>query len=240
MDRNFKGIWIPKEIWLSENLSILEKILLVEIDSLEDEEKGCFASNKYFADFFKLTNGRISQIINNLNKKKYISIDYEYNGKEIEKRILRINRPPYPEVFNKLNRYLENDDRGVKFSKEGYLENAKDNNIYINNIIDNKKKIIIKEKFETFWKAYPKKLNRAKALTWFEKHLPDDETFNTIMIKLEMFKNTDQWQKDNGQYIPYATTWLNQKRWEDEIESEQEDLNYYHEEGCVQFGRRRC
>lgn len=240
MDRNFKGIWIPKEIWLSEDLTTLEKILLVEIDSLEDEEKGCFASNKYFADFFKLTNGRISQIINNLNKKKYISIDYQYKGKEIEKRILRINRPPYPEVFNKLNRYLENDDRGVKFSKEGYLENAKDNNIYINNIIDNKKKIIIKEKFETFWKAYPKKLNRAKALTWFEKHLPDDETFNTIMIKLEMFKNTDQWQKDNGQYIPYATTWLNQKRWEDEIESEQEDLNYYHEEGCVQFGRRRC
>lgn len=150
MDRNFKGIWIPKEIWLSEDLTILEKILLVEIDSLEDEEKGCFASNKYFADFFKLTNGRISQIINNLNKKKYISIDYQYKGKEIEKRILRINRPPYPEVFNKLNRYLENDDRGVKFSKEGYLENAKDNNIYINNIIDNKKKNIQKEKYGEF------------------------------------------------------------------------------------------
>lgn len=150
MDRNFKGIWIPKEIWLSEDLTTLEKILLVEIDSLEDEEKGCFASNKYFADFFKLTNGRISQIINNLNKKKYISIDYQYKGKEIEKRILRINRPPYPEVFNKLNRHLENDDRGVKFSKEGYLENAKDNNIYINNIIDNKKKNIQKEKYGEF------------------------------------------------------------------------------------------
>lgn len=150
MDRNFKGIWIPKEIWLSENLTILEKILLVEIDSLEDEEKGCFASNKYFSNFFKLTNGRISQIINNLNKKKYISIDYQYKGKEIEKRILRINRPPYPEVFNKLNRYLENDDGGIKFSKEGYLENAKDNNIYTNNIIDNKKKNIQKEKYGEF------------------------------------------------------------------------------------------
>lgn len=150
MDRNFKGIWIPKEIWLSENLTILEKILLVEIDSLEDEEKGCFASNKYFSNFFKLTNGRISQIINDLSKKKYISIDYQYKGKEIEKRILRINRPPYPEVFNKLNRYLENDDGGIKFSKGGYLENAKDNNIYINNIIDNKKKNIQKEKYGEF------------------------------------------------------------------------------------------
>ena len=141
---------------------------------------------------------------------------------------------------------LKNNDPTLKITK-GYVENYqgvgknlpnKDYSIKDYSIKENKK-IIIKEKFETFWKAYPKKLNRAKALTWFEKHLPDDETFNTIMIKLEMFKNTDQWQKDNGQYIPYATTWLNQKRWEDEIESEQEDLNYYHEDGCVQFGRRR-
>lgn len=133
MDRQFRGIWIPKEIWLEENLSILEKIILVEIDSLEDEKQGCFASNKHFADFFKLSNGRISQIINNLKEKGYISISYEYNGKEIAKRILKINRPPYPEVFNKLNRYLENDNRGIKFSKGGYLENAKDNNTNINN-----------------------------------------------------------------------------------------------------------
>lgn len=126
------------------------------------------------------------------------------------------------------NQDLENED----------LENWDVNKITKELNTKEKKKIIIKEKFETFWKAYPKKLNRAKALTWFEKHLPDDETFNTIMIKLEMFKNTDQWQKDNGQFIPYATTWLNQKRWEDEIEVE-EELNYYHEDGCVQFGRRR-
>ena len=30
-DRDFKGVWIPKEIWLSENLSLMEKVLFVEI-----------------------------------------------------------------------------------------------------------------------------------------------------------------------------------------------------------------
>ena len=38
--RDFKGIWIPKEIWESEQLSIMEKVLFVEIHSL-DNERGC-------------------------------------------------------------------------------------------------------------------------------------------------------------------------------------------------------
>ena len=41
-ERAFKGIWIPKEIWLSQDLTMQEKIMLVEIDSL-DNESGCFA-----------------------------------------------------------------------------------------------------------------------------------------------------------------------------------------------------
>lgn len=50
MERDFKGIWIPKEIWLNTHLTMNEKLFLVEIDSL-DNEKGCFASNDYFAEF---------------------------------------------------------------------------------------------------------------------------------------------------------------------------------------------
>ena len=137
-ERKFKGIWIPKEIWLTNELSFQEKVVLVEIDSLDDEDTGCYASNKYFAEFFNLSNGRVSQIIKQLHDKGYLDIKYNYNGKEITERLIKIKRPPYPEVFNKLNRYLENDDRGIKFSKEGYLENAKDNNINTNNINTNK------------------------------------------------------------------------------------------------------
>jgi len=132
-ERQFKGIWIPSEIWLAEELSLQEKVVLVEIDSLEDKEKGCYASNKYFANFFKLSPGRISQIITNLIDKDYIDVKYITKGKEIKERQIRIKRPPYP-LVRKLNTYLENNDRGIKKTKEGYLENAKENNISINNI----------------------------------------------------------------------------------------------------------
>lgn len=120
MDRDFKGIWIPKEIWLNKELSIQEKVFLSEIDSLDNED-GCFASNTYFAEFFGLTKSRCSQIINSLQDKGLIEISYKFNGatKEIEKRIIK--------VCVKYFKYP------IKNIKGGCLENAKDNNTLNNN-----------------------------------------------------------------------------------------------------------
>ena len=74
MNRSFKGIWIPKEIWLSKELSLQEKIFIVEIDSLEDHVKGgCYAGNKYFSDFFGLSESRVSDIIKTLVDKNMIT-----------------------------------------------------------------------------------------------------------------------------------------------------------------------
>ena len=97
MERAFKGVWIPKEIWTSQKLSLQEKAILTEIDSL-DNENGCFASNKYFADFMNLSERQVKRIIQSLIEKKWVKseIVYKKDSKEIEKRILRICRPPYP------------------------------------------------------------------------------------------------------------------------------------------------
>ena len=43
------------------------------------------------------------------------------------------------------------------------------------------------------------------------------------MIKqVERLKDTEQWKKQNGQFIPYPSTWLNAKGWEDEFETDTE------------------
>lgn len=140
--RAFKGIWIPKEVWESKELTLQQKVMLVEIDSL-DNEKGCYASNKYFSDFFGTSSGRVSQIINELIDKGYLNSEYIKEDNQILARILKIQSPPYPvKVFRKLNRgYLENDEGGIKYSKGGYLENDKDNNIIYNNINNNNNNI---------------------------------------------------------------------------------------------------
>ena len=87
-NRDFKGVWIPKEIWLNNDLSIIEKVLLVEIDSLDNSDRGCFASNEYLAKFVQLSEGRIANIISNLKKRKFI-IQVFFDGRN---RGLRINK----------------------------------------------------------------------------------------------------------------------------------------------------
>lgn len=140
-NRQFKGIWIPKEIWLCKNLSFQEKIILVEIDSYDDGKIGCYASNKHFVSNFGMTASRVSQIIQSLQEKQYIKINYEYNGKEIQRRYLHINRPPYPDRGMLKNDIpmLKNEIVVCQFDKQGYVKKLKDNNTYINNTINNKK-----------------------------------------------------------------------------------------------------
>ena len=71
--------------------------------------------------------------------------------------------------------------------------------------------------FDVFWKAYPKKIGKLKAKSSFEKIKPDEHLLNLMVMKIDEYKSTKQWQEDNGKYIPHPATWLNQGRWEDEI-----------------------
>lgn len=50
--RDFKGVWIPKEIWCSDQLSLIEKVLFVEIHSL-DNERGCYLKRRYSGGYMK-------------------------------------------------------------------------------------------------------------------------------------------------------------------------------------------
>ena len=125
--RDFKGIWIPSIIWLDRELTIMEKIFLVEIDSL-DNDQGCFASNGYFSRFFNITPQRASQIINSLIKKEIIKAKYYKEGKETVKRVLNI-LDTYKEKFKRVSNKF---DEGIKKSLRGYKENVKDNNTVSN------------------------------------------------------------------------------------------------------------
>lgn len=100
---------------------------------------------------------------------------------------------------------------------------------YNTNIIKdyNNKRNYNKEIFEKFWSAYPKKVNKKRTLEWFERHRPDENTVDIMLKKLEYFKKTDNWTKQNGQFIPHPTTWLNGERWLDDIVDENTERNKY-------------
>jgi hypothetical protein len=71
--------------------------------------------------------------------------------------------------------------------------------------------------FEDFWREYPRRVCKAVALRAWRKLNPSDALRLRIMEALAEHKQLEQWQKDNGRFIPHPATWLNQARWEDEL-----------------------
>lgn len=73
----------------------------------------------------------------------------------------------------------------------------------------------VSDSFEQFWSLYPKKKDRQEALKSFRKLAPSKELFDRILQALHEQIAWPEWARDDGKYIPYASRWLNRKRWED-------------------------
>jgi hypothetical protein len=74
--------------------------------------------------------------------------------------------------------------------------------------------------FEHFWLLYPKKKNKGQAKKTWKKLNPNNELFEKIKSAIEEAKQSKDWLKEKGQFIPYPSTWLNAEGWEDEYEKE--------------------
>lgn len=70
--------------------------------------------------------------------------------------------------------------------------------------------------FDEFWAAYPKKVGKADARKAFAKAIKTVD-LDTMLNAISVQKESDQWSRDNGKYIPNPSTWLNQGRWDDEL-----------------------
>ena len=132
--QKLKGLWIPAEILLNENLSDKEKIILAMILYLSEETKSCFASNKYIANIVNVTHERVSKIISSLKDKGYISVKLKYktDSKEIEQRQI------IPIVEN-VNMCSQKQPYPMGENDKDIINNIKNKKIYNNSSNSNKK-----------------------------------------------------------------------------------------------------
>jgi hypothetical protein len=102
-----------------------------------------------------------------------------------------------------------------------------------------RKKEINLSAFQNFWNLYPKKRAREDAVKAWAKISPENGLVEKILSSVRVQMDTDDWRKENGKYIPLPATWLNGRRWEDEIGSRSKglissgddfDLNAFYEE----------
>ncbi|OOW04199.1 hypothetical protein MF6396_07650 [Pseudomonas sp. MF6396] len=215
--RKFQGVWIPASLWLDHSLSTNEKVMLVEISSLEDEVRGCYATNAHFAAFFGLSVSRVSEIISGLAERGLIKVEQIREGKRVIERRIRLFNP-----FDKPKTPSEN--AANPFGKDG--EPPSENTQGSNTSMSNTKRVNnvrasggeTDAEFERFWKLYPKKKGRKDALKAWNKLSPEPALQDAMITALGQHCVSRDWTKDSGQYIPLASTWINGERWHDVLQ----------------------
>lgn len=82
------------------------------------------------------------------------------------------------------------------------------------------------KRFDEFWSAYPKKVGKGVARKAWARIKPTGELHSKILDAIAEAKQSDQWRRNGGQYIPNPATWLNQERWLDELPKLKEDFDH--------------
>ena len=198
----------------NEEVGIYIKLLCLQHQQghlKEEDMLSIGATKKVFSKFIKDEEG------NYYNER----LEYEANKRKAYSESRKNNR--------KKKETYEKDMLNICNSYEEHMENENINkNINININKNRVNRVIGEEEKETeildkwemqfneFYGLYPRKVKKQDVKKWFQKNKPSNELFSSMMHSLEQFRASKDWQKDGGQFIPYPSTWLNQKRWEDE------------------------
>ena len=186
MQRDFKGIWIPKEICCQNDLNITEKIVLSVVSTLSEQDDGCFANNEYFAQLLNLSKGRVSKIINLLVKKGYLETNFSYYSemRKVEKRKIKVciesgQKEPQSASFEGVN-------------NQGYSQEQP------YHLVENNQDIIYKYKKDynnisssQIFDAEPAQEIREQNFTEISRNLPTKQKINNERIKKKKVFETD-------------------------------------------------
>ena len=217
---------LPAKVRYDESLRPNAKLLYAEITALADMTGYCWASNEYLAQLFGIAPRTVSDLIGTLQQHGYIAVEVVRDERNaVIERKIHVDRPmasEQPPIAK--NGYTPVAENGVTpIAKNGYKNNI--NNI--NNIPpivpqggrrkrEPKKAPEWKpERFAAFWESYPRGESKQAAITAWDKLQPDDDLLVTMAKALKRQMQTELWRRGVG--IPYASTWLNQRRWEDEL-----------------------
>ena len=104
----FRFIQIPAEALFNPNLSYTDMLIFSFINNMSTGNRGCWASNKYFADVLRVTKRTVSSSISRLEREGYILTDVREKGR----RYIFID-----------NMYKERHGDLVDLFNEAYVEN---------------------------------------------------------------------------------------------------------------------
>lgn len=214
---------LPAQVRYDAQLPAAAKLIYAEISALTEKTGFCFASNEYLTSLFQISERTLQRHLNALRDRGYIQITDGDGGAGRRKIYAGVNP-------------LANPDKNDGVTPTKLSPNPDKNVTHINKSInreDQDPPIVPQrgtrraeipdyepEWFEAFWKAFPpmsggRKPAKARARAAWNKLRPDRSTVEQMATALRRQKKSEQWQRGIG--IPYASTWLNGRLWEEDF-----------------------
>lgn len=154
------------------------------------------------SEVMNISRRKIADTINQLKERNLIDVVRQGRGLPAKIYVKKLK----PNAYASRNDFIESNNEQEDEIKEEKQVKEKSKT-------ENKQQ----EYFSIFWASYPKKVGKGAAEKSWKKIKPTKDLLEKMLNAIEIAKQSMQWNKDNGQYIPNPATWLNQKRWEDEI-----------------------
>lgn len=209
---------LPAKVRYDQDLRPNAKLLYAEITALADSTGYCWASNKHLADLFGLSAKTISDLVSMLAEKGYCHVEVlrDPMSNQVTERRIWIERsgmsrteetpPPKNGEENNIKKLNSNippkAPQGGRRRRESKAKSQPDWK---------------PERFAKFWDFYPRGESKQAAINAWDKLKPDDALIDTMATALVTQMQREDWTRGIG--IPYASTWLNQRRWEDEAKA---------------------
>lgn len=193
------------------------KLFYCEVSRRTNRLGYCWASNKTLAEELSVGERTISRYVSELELAGFITTE-QIGVSDRKRRHERRIRLAVPTPFN----LAKNGE--VNVAKNGELNIAKNGDHYKENNKSNKNTPSSPPQgdasvdfFERFWARYPKKKNKQAARKAWDKLNPNRELCKQMSVALIAQMRSEEWQRENGRFVPYPASWINGKRWEDEV-----------------------
>ena len=197
-ERDFKGVWIDKRIWLDTNLTATEKCLLAEIDSLDNKDH-CYAKNEYFAEFLGVSVPTVSRGVQKLLTLKYIEVVVFTGRGRILKSLIKLPN--------------QNDQAAISKRSGSHIKMTRPSTNPTTSPIINKE---YTPEFLTFWSKYPKTTNKTRSFKCWLKLTKEKIDPGLLTKCAENYAAQVKADKTAPNFIMHGSTFLGpDRRYED-------------------------
>ena len=216
---------IPYPVLNHPDLSDGAKLLFGRITMLQRSGGYCYATNEYLAEQVKKKPDTVSRLVSQLRNAGFLRVELIRNEttNEITERRLYPVVDTAPPSWKKIQ-------EGIGKKSNTPIGKKAEENIKIIEVSPPKapqggrRRRETKEapdhepeRFSKFWEFYPRHESKQAAIRAWDKLRPSGDLIDKMAKALKVQIKSKAWQEGIG--IPYASTWLNNRRWEDEVKA---------------------